>query len=113
MQTSSLGVLAELIGEFLVNSTYYESPSLSIELAANMISLLGSAGFLGVAAGPSVGRARFEFILPLPMDAGVELLGEVVLLIAWAVWVTPVLAGKGGHHTLLMITGCVNDGTSG
>ena len=67
------GVLAELAGKFLGDSTYSESLSLSPELAAYVMSLLGSAVGLGVAAGPSVGRARFEFVLPLPIAVGVVL----------------------------------------
>ena len=67
----SYGVLAELVGEFLGNSTYLESPSLSLALAAYMTSPPVSAFNMGVVDGPSISRARFEFILPLLMAAGV------------------------------------------
>ena len=73
------GVLDDLMGKFSGNLTYSESPSLSLELAANMMSLSGSAGFMSVTAGPSVGHEWFEFIFPLSMVAGVAVLGSVVL----------------------------------
>ena len=65
------GVLAKLMGKFSGKSTYSELPSISPELATNMTSLSGLAGHLGVVVGPSVGSARFDFILPLSMaDSG-------------------------------------------
>ena len=42
------------------------------------MALSGSAVFLGVAVGPSVGHARFELFLPLPTDYGVAVLGAEV-----------------------------------
>ena len=68
------GVLDELVGNFWGDSTYSEFPSLSPELSADVTSLAGSAGNLDVAAGTSVVCAQFEFILPLPMSAGVVVL---------------------------------------
>ena len=44
----SSGVLAELVDDFLGDSTYYESPSLSSELATNVTSPSGSVGIIGV-----------------------------------------------------------------
>ena len=72
MWPSTYGVLAKLMGNFSGDSTYSELPSISPELATNMTSLSGLAGHLGVVVGPSVGSARFYFILPLLMAAGVE-----------------------------------------
>ena len=54
-----------------------------------MTSLLGLTGILGVTFGPSVGRAKFESILPLPMDAGVAVSGVVVSVSAWDTWAAP------------------------
>ena len=84
MRLSSYGVLAEIVGKCLGDSTYFESPSLSPELATNMMSPSGSAVILGVATWTSVGRARFEFILPLPMASCVVVSGAEVSVSAWA-----------------------------
>ena len=62
MRSLSSGVLDEFVSKFWGNLTYYESPSLSPELAADVTSPSGSAGILGVAAGPSVGCAQLGFI---------------------------------------------------
>ena len=74
------GVMADLVGEFLVNSTYSESPLLPPELASDVKSLSGSAVNLGVAAIPYVVSACFGFVLILSMDSGVAVLGVVVLV---------------------------------
>ena len=55
------GVLVNIVGKFLVDLAYSESPSLSPELTFDVTSLSGSAGSLGVEVGPSVGCARFKF----------------------------------------------------
>ena len=60
MCPSSSGVLEELVGNFLGDSRYSKSLSLSTELAAEMTSISGLAGSLGVAVGPSVDHARSE-----------------------------------------------------
>ena len=60
MWTLSYGVLDELTGKFLGNSAYSKSPYLSPELAANVMSLSGLAGILGVAVGSSVGSAQCD-----------------------------------------------------
>ena len=67
MQSSSYGLLADLVGEFLGDSTYSESSSLSPEQADNVTSPSGSSGILVVVDGPSVVCERIEIILPLPM----------------------------------------------
>ena len=55
---------------------------------------------MGVAAGPSVGCAWFEFILLLLMAAGVLVSEAAVLVSSWAAWVAPELAGKAVHPVL-------------
>ena len=59
MWPSSLIVLVELLGEFLGDLTYSESPSLSPELAANVTSLFGLAGIMFVVVGLFFGCAQF------------------------------------------------------
>ena len=54
-------MLSDLMGKFLDDSVYSELPSLSPELAADMTSLSGLAGILGVAASLSVACAQFKF----------------------------------------------------
>ena len=61
----------KLVGEFSGDSTYSESPSISPELASVMTSLSRLTDHLGVVVGPSVGCARFDFILPLLVAAAV------------------------------------------
>ena len=56
-------MLTELVVDFLGESTYSESPSLSTELDLDMTSHSGLVGSLGVVVGPSVGCAWFEFFL--------------------------------------------------
>ena len=60
MCPSSSGVLEELVGNFLGDSIYSKSLSLSTELAAEMTSLSGLVGSLAVEFGPSVGCAQFD-----------------------------------------------------
>ena len=76
------------------------------------MSLSGLADHLGVTVGTSVGSAQFEF-LPLPMVAGVALLGTAVSVSAWAVRASPEPYGKSGHLTQLVVTGGKNSGLSG
>ena len=47
--------MAEIMGKFLVNSIYSESPSLPPKLAAKLTSLSGLVGGLGDPFLPSVG----------------------------------------------------------
>ena len=54
-------MLAEIVGKFLGDSKYSEPPSLSQELATDMASLSVLTGCMGVAVGPPVGRACFDF----------------------------------------------------
>ena len=54
-----------------------------------MKSLSGSEFILGVAAGPSVGNARFKLVLPLPIAAGVVVSGGVALVRAWTARAVP------------------------
>ena len=54
-------MLAELMGKFLGNLTYSELLSLSPELATDISSLSVLKGCLGVAVGPPVGCACFDF----------------------------------------------------
>ena len=51
-----------------------------------MKSLSRLAGGLGDAFLPFVDRARFGFILMLPMATGVAVLGAAVLVSDWAAW---------------------------
>ena len=76
----------ELMGEFTVDSTHAELPSLPPKLADNVISLSGLVGNLGDMAWTSVGRAQFKFILPLPMAADVAVLRDAVSVSAWDAW---------------------------
>ena len=110
VRPSSSGMLAELVGKFSGDMAYSELPLLSPELAANMTSLSGSAGILGVLVGPSVGRARFEFIVPLLMSTGVAVSGAASV---WTARAAPARAGNAGHPAPLVRTGGVNTGTSG
>ena len=71
MHPSSSGVLAELVGEFSGDLTYSELPSISPELAVNVTPLSLLEVILSVEDNPSIGRARFEFVLLLPMADGV------------------------------------------
>ena len=48
-----------------------------------MTSPSGSAGNLGVAAGPSVGHTRFKFLLPLPISNGVVVSEVEVSMSVW------------------------------
>ena len=72
MWPSTYGVLANFTGNFSGDSTYSELPSISPELATDMMSLSGLVGHLGVVFGPFGVSARFNFILPILMAAGVE-----------------------------------------
>ena len=64
-------------------------------------------------AGPSVGRVWFELFLPLPMAAGVSMLGVAVLVSAWATGAVPALAGRAVHLVPLVGTGGENAGSYG
>ena len=61
------------------------------------MSLSVSVGNLDVAAGPSVGRAQFEFISLLPKATGVAVLETEVLVSTLAAWEDPALSGKSVH----------------
>ena len=61
-----------------------------------MTSISWLAG-LGDAVWPSVGCAQFEFILPLPTDAGVAGLGAAVLVSAGTLWAVSARTSKAGH----------------
>ena len=61
------------------------------------MSLSGSTVNLFVIYGTSIGRARFEFILPLLIVAGVAVSGEVVSVSAWSTWMDPALSGMVVH----------------
>ena len=93
--------MSELVGEFPVKSTYSELKSLPPELDSDVISQSGLTGILGVAAGPSVGRAQFEFLLLIPIAASVAVSEAVVLVSAWA---APEIAGKAGHPVPSVMT---------
>ena len=54
-------------------------------------------GSLSVADETSFGRAPFEFLLQIPMAAGVVMLVKAVLVRAWATWAAPAQAGTAGH----------------
>ena len=68
-------MLADLVGKFSGHLTYSEFPSLSPELATYILSLSVLTGCLGVAVGPPVGRAWFEFFCRYPIAAGVAVSG--------------------------------------
>ena len=78
-----------------------------------MISLSGSEIILGVVAGPSVGRMRFEFILNPPADAGEAVLGAVVSVSTWAAGAAPEMTGRVVHLEPPFGTGGDNNGLSG
>ena len=84
MWSSGSGVLDDLMGKFLGNLTYSESPSLSPELATNVTSPSGLVVNMVVLNGPSIGHARFKFILWLLMSACVVVSEEVVLVSVWS-----------------------------
>ena len=113
MRFLSSDVLDKLVGKFLGDSTYSESTSLSTELSANMTSLSGLVGNLGVTAVTYAGSAWFEFVLPFLMAAGVVVLEAAVLARAWYAWAAPALAAKAGDPSLLVRTEGVNAGASG
>ena len=113
MWNSSYDLLAELLGGFWGNSIYSESLSLSPELTVNMTSLSGFAGILGVVVGPSIGCDMFEFILPLPLAAGVSVLGSEVLVSVWVAKAAPERSGKAGHNAPSVMTLVVNSGSYG
>ena len=98
------GVMAKIAGKFPVNSIYSEFPSLPPKLASGVTSLSGFTGNMCGMAWPSVGNARFEFILTLPTASGVAVLGAAVSVSAWATWVVSVLSGKAGHSSLSVRT---------
>ena len=89
--------MAYLVGKFLVESTYSESPLIPSKLASNMTSISGLAGNLGDTALTSVGCARFEFILPALTASGVDVSRVSVLVSAWNGWEPLALAGKVCH----------------
>ena len=62
---------------------------------------------------PFVGRARFEFILPLPTAAGVAGSGAAVSVSAGAEWAVSARTGKAGHLSHLRRTLGEKSGASG
>ena len=98
-------MLADLVVKFSSNLTYSEYPSLSPEVSADMTSLSGLVVILGVVVGPSLGHARFEFILPLLMAAGVTVSGVAVSVSAWSSRAAPEQSGKVGYPAPLVIMG--------
>ena len=78
-----------------------------------MTLMSGSVGVLCIAVGPSVGHARFEFILPLQVAAGVAVSGVAVLVKAWAERSVPAQAGKVGQPSPSVMLGGANAGFSG
>ena len=65
---------------------------------------------MSVAAGSSVGHARFELFLPLPTTVGVALSGAAVSASTWAARAAPVLAGAAVPLALSVGTGGENSG---
>ena len=95
------GVLANIKGEFLVDLTYSELPSLPPKLAAGIPSLSGSAGGLGDMIGLSVDHTQLGFLLPLPIASGVAVLGTTVSVRTWTVWAVLARCGKADHSAPL------------
>ena len=75
--------------------------------------MLGLAGSIGVEVGPPVGCARFEFILPLPMAAGMAVAGAEVSVSVWAARAVLVPVGKSVHPTLSVVMRGDNYGSPG
>ena len=107
------GNMADLLGKFTVESTYSEMPSLPPKLSANLTPLSGSESNLGDATLPSIGRARFEFILVLLTAAGVTVSEAEISVSAWSAWAVLALAGKSGHSSPSMRNFCDNSGKYG
>ena len=107
------GMLENLAGEFLHDSTQSESPSLSLELAADVTSLSGLEVGFGVVAGPSVGFSWFELFLLVPMATDVALLGAAASVIAWATREAPTPVGGAVLPAPSVGTGGENSGSSG
>ena len=72
----------------------------------------GSEGDLGVASGPSFVSDLFEFILPLPVAAGVAVLEAAVSVSMWAAWADFALSGKSGYTIPSVRTVVENAGAS-
>ena len=72
------------------------------------MSLSRLAVCLGVAAGSSVGRARFELFLPPLMAIFGVVSGAEVLVSAWATRAALELAGRAGQLAPLVVTGVKN-----
>ena len=91
-------------GQFLGESTYSELLSLSTELATDMASLSVLTGCLGVAVGPPLGYAWFDFFCCSPIAAGVAVLGAAVSVSLWDLRSALAPAHKVGHLVSLVIT---------
>ena len=113
MCPSSSGVMDELVGKFLDDSTYSDFPSPPPMLSTNVTSLSGSTGDMGGVTGIYVGSARFEFIFLLLMVVCVAVLEAAVLVSVWAVWSALAQAGKAVHPALSVITVGENARASG
>ena len=104
-------MLAELVGKFSGDLTYSEFPSLSPELATYISSLSVLTGCLGVAVGPPVGRAWFDFFCRSLIADGVLVSGAAVSVSPWDVRAAPAPDNKAGHLVPLVITGRSNAGS--
>ena len=106
-------VLANIIGEFLADSTYSELSPFTPKLASDMMSLSESAGGLGEEILPSVGCPRFEFLLKLPTAVGVAMSGAAVLVRTLAAWEVSARDGKTGRSDPLVRVLVDDAGASG
>ena len=79
-------MLAELEGEFSVESIYSESLSLTRKLSADVTSLSGLVGGVGDVIWSLFGHAWSESLLPLLIATGVEVAGVEVSVRTWAAW---------------------------
>ena len=113
MWHASSVILDELVRKFWGDSTYSDLLPLSPELAADMTSPSGLVGNMGVAAGPSIGRVWFGFILPLPIATGVVVLEAVVSVSACTAWAAPAIANKLVQPALSVRMEGENVGSSG
>ena len=112
MRSSIYRVLAELVGKFSGDLTYYELQLLSPELAFNVMPLSVLAILLVVAVAPPVGHARFEFF-DTPNSYWCGDVGVAVLVSVGAVRAAPAPASKASQPTPSVMAGVENAGSSG
>ena len=105
--------MADIVGNFLVNSMYEQSPLVPPKLAAGITSLSGLAGNIGDAFWPSVDCSQFQFILMLLTDSGEAVLEAVVLDNPCDDWVISAIDGKSGQSYLSVRTLGENSGMFG